>query len=191
VFKEFNDEVIALIKDGAVGVLPTDTTYGLVCAAAIPEAVSRLYALKKREKKPGTVIAVSIEQLVALGIKERYLKPVSYFWPNPISIEIPHGIIYLNQGTGRQAFRIVKESQLQKLLEQTGPLLTSSANHPGEKPAGTIDEAKHYFSDDINFYVDGGDLSSREPSTIIRIVDDEVEVIREGAVKINEKGEIE
>ena len=36
--------------------------------------------------------------------------------------------------------------------------------------------------------LDGGDLSSREPSTIIRIVDDAIEVIREGAVKIDENG---
>jgi len=42
----------------------------------------------------------------------------------------------------------------------------------------------------VDFYVDGGDLSGREPSTVIRVVDDAIEVLREGAVKIDESGEI-
>src|SRR5688500_17753578 len=79
-----------LLNSGGVGVIPTDTVYGLVCSAANQEAVARLYALKSRENKPGTVIAASVDQLVALGIKARYLKPVESYWPNPISVIIPN-----------------------------------------------------------------------------------------------------
>src|SRR5690606_15938573 len=135
----------------------------------------------------GTVIAASIDQLVELGVKARYLKAVEQFWPNPISIEIPNSINYLNQATGRQAFRVVNGSgDLLRLLKQTGPLLTSSANQPGEPPANNLTEAQAYFGDTVDFYVDGGDLSMQKPSTLIRIVDDAVEVLREGAVKIDE-----
>lgn len=188
VFSLLNDTKLAqLVSNGAVGVLPTDTVYGLVCRAADKKAVGRLYGLKKRENKPGTVIAASVDQLVELGIKARYLKAVEQFWPNSISVEIPNQIAYLNQSTGRQAFRIVKQpAELITLLNVTGPLLTTSANLPGEPPAGTITEAEKYFGDKLDFYVDGGDLSDREPSTLIRIVDDAVEVLREGAVKIDE-----
>lgn len=182
--------LIKQLKNGAVGVIPTDTVYGLVCCAGNEEAVARLYGLKSRQNKPGTVIAASIEQLVGLGIKARYLKPVEHYWPNPISIEIPHGIAYLNQGTGRQAFRIPADKKLQKFLEQVGPLQTTSANHPGEPEAANIEEAQKYFGDQVDFYVDGGDLSGRMPSTLIRIVDDAVEVLRAGAVKIKEDGTI-
>ncbi len=168
--------------------LPTDTVYGLVAKAADEEAVAKLYALKKRENKPGTVIAASIDQLVELGIKARYLKAVEQFWPNPISIEIPNSVTYLNQSTGRQAFRIVKGSdELIALLKLVGPLVTSSANQPGEPPANNLKEAQKYFGETIDFYVDGGDLSEQLPSTLIRIVDDAVEVLREGAVKIDEE----
>lgn len=177
----------SLLQKQAVGVLPTDTVYGLVCRAADEAAVQRLYNLKSRDQKPGTVIAANIDQLIKLGIKARYLKAVEQFWPNAISIEIPHHINYLNQATGRQAFRIIKEPmELLNLLDITGALLTSSANLPGEKPANTIGEAQKYFGDTVDFYVDGGDLSGREPSTLIRIVDDAVEVVRPGAVKIDE-----
>lgn len=174
-----------LLKPGAVGVIPTDTVYGVVARAVDEAAVARLYKLKQREHKPGTIIAASIDQLVELGIKRRYLKAVEQFWPGAVSVEIPHSITYLNQGTGRQAFRIPDDVELLKLLEQTGPLQTTSANQPGEPPATTVGEAQKYFGEQVDFYDNGGDLSDRQPSTIIKIVDDAIEVIREGAVKIH------
>ena len=182
-----NGDLIDMLQNGGVGVLPTDTVYGVVCRAADEKAVARLYALKNRENKPGTVIAASIQQLIDLGIKARYLKAIEQFWINGLSIEIPHSVSYLNQDTGRQAFRIVNApKELFGLLRIVGPLLTSSANRPGEKPAGNIAEAQKYFNDQVDFYVDGGDLSGRKPSTLIRIVDDAVEVLRPGAVTIDE-----
>lgn len=191
IFQNNNDpELIALLKSGAVGVLPTDTVYGLVCCATNEQAVARLYALKSRDHKPGTIIAADINQLVALGIKARYLKAVEKFWPGPVSIETPHSIQYLNMSTGRQALRIPADNVLHELLEQTGPLQTTSANDPGEPTANTVADAQDYFGDKVDFYVDGGDLSGRPPSTIIRIVDDAIEIIREGAVKIDETGRI-
>ncbi len=181
-----------LLAAGAVGVVPTDTIYGLVCLASDEAAVARLYAFKKREHKPGTVIATDIDQLVSLGITRRYLKAVEQFWPNPISIIIPSGdnLKYLHLGKGGLAIRIPKEPQINALLKQTGALLTTSANHPGELPANTIKEAQKYFGETLDFYVDGGDLSNRPPSTIIRIIDDAIEVLRPGAVKIDEAGNI-
>ncbi len=188
VFEELNDErLIALLHRGGVGVLPTDTVYGLVCCAAQEPAVERLYALKKREKKPGTVIAADIDQLAGLGLKKRYLTAVQQYWPGAVSVVIPSGdpkTEYLRQGADGLAVRVVADEKLAKLLRETGPLMTSSANQPGKKPADTIEEAMAYFGKQVDFYVDAGNLSKRKPSTLIRIVDDAVEVLREGAVKI-------
>ena len=180
----FSTAAQKLSQPGTVGVIPTDTVYGLVARAADEAAVNRLYALKSRESKPGTVIAANIDQLVTLGIKRRYLTAVEQFWPGAVSVEIPHSITYLNQGTGRQAFRIPDDPDLGRLLETVGPLQTTSANHPGEKPAVTVEEAQKYFGDAVDFYVGGGDLFGRLPSTIVRVVDDAIEVLRQGAVQI-------
>jgi tRNA threonylcarbamoyl adenosine modification protein (Sua5/YciO/YrdC/YwlC family) len=190
VLKISDSELVQILGSGGVVVLPTDTVYGVCATAGNQQAVDKLYKLKNRSSKPGTVIAASIDQLVDLGIKRRYLKAVEQYWPGPISIEIPHGLNYLNQSTGRQAFRVIKDGSLTRLLEKTGPLLTSSCNRPGEEPAGNIDEAYKYFGKNVNAYVDGGDLSARKSSTLIRIVDDAIEVIREGSVEITESGKI-
>jgi L-threonylcarbamoyladenylate synthase len=184
----FDDIAQKLGQAGAVGVIPTDTVYGLVVRASDQTAVQRLYDLKHRENKPGTLIAASIEQFVGLGLKARYLKAVEQYWPGAVSVIIPCGpeLTYLHQGKFGLAVRIPDYPELLTLLDQSGPLLTSSANHPGEPTANTVDEARSYFKDEVDFYVDGGDLSSHQPSTVIRIVDDAIEILREGAVKIQE-----
>lgn len=180
-----------LLKAGSLGVIPTDTVYGVVARAGDETAVARLYALKNREGKPGTVIAANIDQLVELGFKRRYLTAVEQYWPGAISVIIPCAdpqLAYLHQGRQSVAVRIPEHVALLGLLQKTGPLATSSANKPGEPPAQSIEEARSYFGDRIDFYVDGGDHTNHQPSTIIRIVDDAIEVVREGAVKINENG---
>lgn len=190
-FKSLTDpELINLIQSGAVGVIPTDTVYGLVCSAANRASTERLYGLKQRDHKPGTLIASTIDQLVELGIKARYLKAVQQFWPGAVSVEIPHNITYLTMSTGRQAIRIPDYADLLSLLSQTGPLQTTSANSPGAPVAVTVEEAQNYFGESVDFYVEGGDLSNRPPSTIIRVIDDAIEVIRDGAVKIDENGRV-
>ena len=185
-----SEDVASLLnKPGAVGIIPTDTVYGIVARAQDPEAVSRLYELKNRENKPGTLLAANIEQLQKLGLKHRYLKAVEQYWPGPISVVIPcadPALNYLHQGKMSLAVRIPDDPLFQKVLKQTGPLVSTSANQPGQKISNTINEAKSVFGDKVEFYVDGGDLTDREPSTIIRIVDDAVEVLRQGAVKISD-----
>jgi len=176
-------------QPGFIGIIPTDTVYGIVARATDQPAVDKLYRLKSREHKPGTLIAADIDHLVSLGIKRRYLTAVQQFWPDAVSVIIPAAdpaLAYLHQGKLSLAIRIPKDDALQELLLKTGPLLTSSANPPGEPTATTIDQAKSYFGDKVDFYVDGGDLSDRQPSTLIRIIDDAIEVLRPGAVKIPE-----
>ena len=186
------DEAIAILLNGGVGIMPTDTVYGLVARAADEAAVTRLYAIKHREHKPGTIVAASIDQLVELGIKRRYLTAVEQWWPNPLSVIIPTGdmLEYMHQGLDSLAIRIPKDEALQQLLAKTGPLVTSSANLPGQPTAATISKAYDYFGDAVDFYVDGGDMSGRQPSTVVRIVDDAIEVLREGALKISDTGRI-
>ena len=188
----YKDAADRLAQRGAIGVIPTDTVYGVVCRAADAAAVKRLYALKQRAAKPGTVMAATIEQLEELGIKRRYLTAVQEFWPGAVSVVIPCGpeLESLHQGKLSLAVRLPDLATLQALLTQTGALLTTSANQSGEPVAETMEQAQRYFGESVDFYVDGGDVADRQPSTVIRVVDDAVEVLRPGAVDINDNQEI-
>lgn len=184
-----NPKVAELLKSGAVGIIPTDTVYGIVASAKNPVAATRVLEVKGRPLKPGTLIAASIEQLVDLGIKARYAKAVEQFWPGAVSAVLPMGpeLEYLHSGAFSLPIRIPDHKELLTLLKKTGPLITTSANLPDEKTAVTITEAKGIFGDRVGLYVDGGNLSNAKPSTIIRVVDDAIEILREGAVKIDEE----
>lgn len=178
------DKAAELLADGKVGVMPTDTVYGLVARASNESAVTRMYALKNREQKPGTLIAGHIDQLLALGVSADDIAKVAQYWPNSLSAVLPLSVGYLTQGVGTLAMRVTAHPKICQILDQTGPLITSSANQPGEPHATTVSEAFAYFGDDIDFYVDGGTITDSQPSTIVRPTSEGLEVLRQGAVSL-------
>ena len=195
VFTSLDDpKVVAMLLDGAVGIIPTDTIYGIAAAASNKQAVERLYQLKQRHDnvRSGTVIAANVAQLLALGIREGAVHKVAHLWPNPLSIELPltENLSHLNQTGPHRAFRVVADIKLQEFLLKTGPLLTTSANTFGMSPATNVTQAQEYFSDTVDFYVDAGDLSGRPPSTVAIMRNGKLQVVRPGAVTIDEKGNI-
>ncbi len=179
-------KLAALLRGGAIGILPTDTVYGLVSIIA-PEPIKRLYAAKPRQSHAGTVIASSVDDLIALGLDGTALRHVSPLWPAPLSVVVAaqHVPEFLREERGSLAVRIPENKALRSLLQKTGPLMTTSANKHGEKTTATISAAQHIFSDSVDFYVDGGDLSNRPPSTIITVdARGAITVLREGAVPV-------
>ena len=80
-------KLATLLHGGAIGVLPTDTVYGLVSVIA-PQPIERLYATKPRQSHAGTIIAASVDDLIALGLDETALQHVSHLWPAPLSVVI-------------------------------------------------------------------------------------------------------
>lgn len=188
VFNSLSDSgIYDLLKRGEVGVIPTDTIYGLACIAEDSVAVARLYALKNREHKPGTLIAANVKQLIKLGVDIDTIEKVAHLWPSSISVIVPinTSAAYLDQGLQSLAIRIPKYPEaLVRLLEQTGPLMTTSANAPGQPPATNKTQVQQYFSDQIDFFVDGGDMSKTTPSTIVTVEDGVMRVVRQGAVQV-------
>lgn len=191
-FDELSEKkLIGLLNQGAVGVLPTDTVYGLVCKIGFPESIKRINSLKQRETKPGTIIAASTRQLINMGLEPGYVEMVAHFWPGPVSIEMPcppkTSLRLLMTKDGSIAVRIPDNKSLTELLTATGPLATSSANITGLPTITTCKAAQELFGDKIDFYVDGGDLSDRLPSTVIRVVEGVVKVLRPGAYIVPDK----
>ncbi len=180
---------IEILKNGGVGVIPTDTIYGLVGSALSKEAVLRITKIKNRADGKGFIVLISsVEDLKLFGIiiSDRLGHFLSKYWPGKVSVELNVSspeFNYLKKDEQKIAFRFPDKADLIQLLKQTGPLIAPSANKEGERPAKNIEEAKKYFGDNVDFYEDGGELDSA-PSTLVRIAGDKVEVIRQGAVVI-------
>lgn len=181
-------DLASLLIAGAVGVLPTDTVYGLVARANDSRAITKLYRTKQRASQPGTIIAASTEDLVSLGFNETELHKVGQHWPGAISVVLGAENIpsYLKCERTDLAVRIPNNEDLLELLKQTGPLMTTSANAPKQPTAGTLADAQDYFGNSIEFYVEGGDLRGNPPSTIIGFdLTGNIIVHRLGAVDIS------
>lgn len=183
---QFKQQLINLLKEGGVAVIPTDTLYGIVGSALLKETVEIIYRLRQRTpSKPTIILISSLKDLKLFNVTvdaktEKFLEKV---WPGPVSVILPcpeEKFSYLHRGTNTLAFRLPDKKDLRKLLQKTGPLVAPSANLEGEPPAQTIREAKKYFGDEVQFYVDGGKLSSL-PSTLIKIDNGNLGILREGA----------
>lgn len=184
-----DQEIITALNNNQVGVLPTDTLYGLVGSALSKEAVKKVYRLRHRSPdKPFIILIASIEQLKLFNIPldENTRKYLQKIWPNQVSVILPcpeEKFLYLHRGKQTLAFRMPDKEDLLSILEQTGPLVAPSANPEGEKTAETIEEAKKYFGEDVAFYKDEGKLNGQS-STLISLKNDHVTILRQGAFKL-------
>lgn len=175
---------IEVLKHGGIGVIPTDTLYGIVGSAMSPDTVEHIYRVKKRNtQKPLIVLISSIDDVQNFEIDnlgEEQMKVLAHYWPGPTSILLPCNsskFEYLHRGSGSIAFRLPNKKDLIELIRETGPLVAPSANVEGEKPAATIVEARNYFGNEIDFYIDGGELNN-QPSTLLKIVGGEIVKLR-------------
>lgn len=177
------------LKNGSIGIIPTDTQYGIVTSALKPESVEKIYSLRKRSsEKPMIILISQVTDVLDIGLRptKEQLNLMQKVWPNPVSLILPvtkTDLIYLHRGKKSLAFRIPAIKWLKELLDISGPLVAPSANFEGEKPATTIDEAKNYFKDQIDFYLDGGELNN-PPSTVISLINNKYNIIRQGSYKI-------
>ncbi|MGB8816042.1 MAG: L-threonylcarbamoyladenylate synthase [Minisyncoccia bacterium] len=185
-------ENIKILKGGGIGVILTDTIFGIVGLADSPVAVKRISEIKKRDADKGYIILISsFEDLKDFGVEvsERAKIFLKKFWPGPVSVIFSvkkENFLHLIKPNNTLAFRMPNNTILLNLLNEIGPMVAPSANPQGFPPAKNVSEAKKYFGDEVDFYEDkicNNDLSS----TVIKIVGDEIEIIREGAIKIKKE----
>lgn len=174
----------AHLRNGAVGVLATDTLYGLVGSAFYPDVVARIFQLKRRNiNKPVIVLVSDVEQMKYFGIDltRDVLRALQTYWPGRYSIVLPTKenarFDYLTRGTGTIAFRMPDRADLFELLDLAGPIVAPSANIEGQPPATTIEEARKYFGEEIDFYADAGKVEGRA-SSVITFEGDKVKYLR-------------
>jgi L-threonylcarbamoyladenylate synthase len=181
----WNDENLTrILKQGGVVVMPTDTLYGIVGIADSVETVNRIYNVRKRNPdKPCIILIGGVSELekFSVTVSKEQKEILTQNWPGPVSIILDceeEKFKYLHRGTKTLAFRLPASEDLQNLLKKTGPLIAPSANLEGFPPAQNISEAKKYFGDLVDLYVDGGEAKGN-PSRVIKLKKDgAVEVLR-------------
>ena len=180
----WNDEnLVKVLKENSVAVMPTDTLYGVVGRAENKNVVERIYKIRKRNpEKPCIILIGDTGELQKFGIvlTSKQKKEIKkYQEPTSFVLDCPNEkFAYLHRGTKTLAFRIPSQKSLRELLLKTGPLIAPSANPEALLPAETISEAKKYFGDSVDLYIDGGKLSGKASKIIKLNKDGSISIIR-------------
>lgn len=183
-----------VIREGGLGVIPTDTIYGVVCDPCNDAAIDALFAAKQRPRsKSLQVLVPSVEAIEHLGLilpapldqLSEVLLPGAF---SPVCIAGTHcklKTLRQENSARTQAVRVPNSAPCQSVLAAIGPLAASSANRSGQPSAQTAQEAYEQLGDSVDLYLDAGPTPGPVPSTVVACDAshrDGVSVLREGAV---------
>lgn len=186
---EVRDLASQTIEGGGVIAFRTDTFYGLGADPLNAPAIHKIKQLKGREdNKPILLLISDIEQVDRfVDHADSYKAIASQYWPAPLTLigvaraELP---VDLTAGTNAIGLRLPAGEDVRSLVRACGGALTAtSANPSGSQPACTAEEVEEYFPGGIDLIVDGGAVTSTEPSTVVDISGERPRLIREGAIK--------
>lgn len=179
-------QVVDCLKKGGVIVYPTDTTYGIGCDIFNRKAVKKIFQIKQRDqRKPFSFICSDIAEIsnyaqvsnFAFKIMKRHL-PGPYTFILHATKVVPDSLSTKQKTVG---IRIPQNTICEAIVKELGhPLVTTSANTSGEDtpqdPRDIDDQMGHL----VDFVIDGG-ISMDEASSVISLLDDEIEILRQGA----------
>lgn len=169
-------KIIDSIKSGGVGVIPTDTIYGLVASVHRTEALDRIYEIKKRDHSKKLVHLIGdVKQLKVLGVTldTSALLSLQHIWPGPVSVEFgcDNTLPYLHKNTYCIAVRLPDDDYLRELILKTGPIVATSVNESGRPFMNNISEIKRAYPG-LDFYQQG--TVKAQPSKLARLRSDNV-----------------
>jgi L-threonylcarbamoyladenylate synthase len=172
-----------ILRAGGLVAFPTDTVYGLGCAAVRPDRLDAIFELKQRPSDKR--IPMLVADLDQVGgdrwiVDDRARALAARFWPGPLTLVLP-----AVAGAESQAFRAPDHPVARALIEAAGPLLVTSANISGQPDTLDADDVLIAFAtqrDELAAVVDGGPVPGGQASTIVDLSVMPARLLREGPV---------
>ena len=191
VVKADNDTAIPLaletLRSGNLVAFPTDTVYGLAADPFNISAIIKLFESKGREYNKAIAILVgSMEQvdLIAENFTENAKKLTARFWPGGLTVIVPKrkdipDLLSSNQSIG---IRMPDHEVALKLLQQFGPLATTSANISGGPNSHNAADVLQQLNNRIPLVLDGGECPGGTPSTVVDCTIEQLHIMRFGPI---------
>ena len=171
------NKALEVLKSGGVILYPTDTIWGLGCDATNPDAVKRIYDIKKREDSKSMLVLMGNPALL-----ERYVDEVpDVAWDLVEITTTPLTVIYpgaknlaanLIAADGSIGIRFTKEEFTIRLLQRfRRPIVSTSANISGEVAPAFFDEISEEVKEQVDYIVEyrQDDIAPAQPSGIIKL----------------------
>lgn len=180
------EEAREALENGGLIIYPTDTVYGIGCSIYHKKAIEKIYRLKGKSKfEPMSIICESIQQMARFArISNHAFKIIKHCTPGPYTFimdatrEIPRLMLSRRKEVG---VRLPDSKICIALVRALGhPILNSSVSDHDvllfNNPAGIVET----YEKSVDVMLDGGKLADAGESTVIKLNDPEVEILREG-----------
>ncbi len=187
--KELLQDAANCIKDGKLVLFPTETVYGIGADGLNEEAVKNIFIAKGRASDNPLILHVSSIEMIEKIAKD--ISPLEYelinnFFPGPLTIILNRKGIVPNVVTANLdtvGVRMPENKIAHDLIELSNtPIAAPSANISG-KPSGTnINDIFNELNDKVDYIIDGGDTKIGLESTVIRVINNEINILRPGKI---------
>lgn len=186
-----------LLRDGELVALPTETVYGLGANGLMPEAMDKIYLAKGRPSDNPLILHVADEESVLPLVKElneTAKKLMAAFWPGPFTMTLEKSELVPSRATGglnKVALRCPDHTLTRAIIKAAGvPIAAPSANVSGRPSPTSAEGVYDDMKGKIAAIVDDGPSRVGIESTVVEVLDDEVIILRPGAVTAEMLGEI-
>ena len=182
-------EAVALLRAGEIVALPTDTVYGIAADLALPDAIERLFAAKRRPpEKAVALLLADADQAAVLGIVGPAARELAArFWPGGLTLVLPRRPDarlpdVLAAGAPTVGLRVPDHPAPRALAAVLGPLPTTSANLSGEPDARDAREIAERLGPAIALVLDDGPVRGGPASTVVDCSAERPVIRRAGAI---------
>jgi tRNA threonylcarbamoyl adenosine modification protein (Sua5/YciO/YrdC/YwlC family) len=177
-------KALNVLKQQGLLAYPTDTIYGIGCDLYNKKGIEKLYQLKNmNKKKPLAFICPDLSEISKYAIiTDQAYRLMKRLLPGPYTFVleatklVPKILVTKRRTVG---IRVPQSPICQSLVQGLGnPIVTTSAVI-GKRVLQDADEIKAYLGHAIQLIIDGG-RGGLEPSTVISLIDDRIEILRKG-----------
>ena len=180
------EHAVEVLRDGELLAYPTDSYYALGCDARARRAVERLYALKGRDRrKPFALLVPNLADVARYAIVSNFAyrvlrqhTPGPFTFVLPSTRLVPEILLNKQKQVGIRVPAAPVAAELARVLG--GPLVTTTATDEKGEPMADPRDIKERFGHALTLVLDAG-LLVGQPSTVVSLLDDQIEILRQGA----------
>ena len=174
-----------VLEDGGLIAYPTDTYYGIGCDLESKKAIDRLYSVKGRDrKKPLAFLCPDLSDVAKYAVVSNFAyRTMRQLTPGPFTfvLEATRLVPEMMRTKQRQVgIRVPQAPLMLAITAMLGrPIVTTSATDLEGQVLTDAKEIKDALGNRLDLILDGG-TQPNEPSTIVSLIGDQIEVLRQG-----------
>jgi tRNA threonylcarbamoyl adenosine modification protein (Sua5/YciO/YrdC/YwlC family) len=190
---------VQALAEGKLVAFPTETVYAVAASALDPSAAAKMFRAKRRKpgQQPLTLAIKSADDALDYvpGMSRLAQRLARRCWPGPVTLvcdddhpesvltRLPPPVREAVSPAGTVGLRVPRHQVFLDVMRMmAGPIVVSSANRSGEPDSQTATDVVQSLGDDVHLILDDGQSHFGVPTTVVRVKDKELELLRVGVV---------